>query len=70
MDKTENLNFILQKTNCNNLNELSKKTKIHYQNLYRVFVKNQGNLQTPALRKIIEISNNQLKINHLYDINI
>ena len=69
MDIKEKLDFILKQTNCKNLNQLSIKTKIDYQNLYRVFVKNNGNLHSSSLRKIINLSNGKLSILDIYDIN-
>lgn len=63
------LKFILQTTNCSNLNELSRKTGIKYQNLYRVFVKNNGNLHSSSLRKIMALSDGRLETTDLYDIN-
>lgn len=69
MEIKEKLDFILKQTNCKNLNQLSIKTKISYQNLYRVFVKNNGNLQSSSLRKILDLSNGKLTTLDIYDIN-
>ncbi len=69
MDIKEKLDFILKETNCKNLNQLSRKTEINYQNLYRVFVKNNGNLHSSSLRKIIALSNGNLNALDIYDIN-
>ncbi len=69
MDIKEKLDFILKETNCENLNQLSRKTKISYQNLYRVFVKNEGNLHSSSMRKIIFLSDGRLCVDDLFDIN-
>ena len=69
LDLKVKLDFILKETKCKNLNQLRVKVDIDYQNLYRVFVKNNGNLNSSSMRKIISLSDGRLNINDLYDVN-
>tara|TARA_R110002096_G_scaffold50015_5_gene131753 strand:- start:4638 stop:4868 length:231 start_codon:yes stop_codon:yes gene_type:complete len=69
LDLKVKLDFILKETKCKNLNQLRVKVDIDYHNLYRVFVKNNGNLNSSSMRKIISLSDGRLNINDLYDVN-
>ena len=60
------LQLILEKTSCNTLYELSKKTGIHYNNLYKSFVYKKGNLKASSIRKITDLSNGELDLTDLY----
>jgi len=66
MVNTTDLNLILEKTSCKTLYELSKKTGVHYTNLYKVFVYKNGNLKSSSIRKIIDLSSGELDLTDIY----
>jgi|TARA_R110000744_G_scaffold355344_1_gene461866 hypothetical protein len=69
MKNKTDLPYILAMTSCDNLHELSVKTGLHYQNLYRVLVLKDGNLQAKSMIKVIDASLGKLSLTDLYKLN-